>query len=103
MDEILKKNLIAEFKMDRLSGEKQEEVFARIGTILLEGILTKVIPLLSNEEKVQFEKIVDGDGDNTAGELYAFLRETIPNFDEISAQEIAELKQDAFDVMSKIG
>ncbi len=103
MDEILKKNLIKEFKMDKLSGAKQEEIFSQIGTIILEGILSRVIPMLSIEEKNELEKIIDSPGGNNAGEMLAFLRETIPTFDEIVNQEIAELKQDAFDVMSKIG
>lgn len=103
MDELLKKNLIKELGLTTLSGEKQEEIFAQVGTIILEGTLSRVIPMLSNEEKAEFEKIVDEPGDNNSATLFAFLKETIPNFEQIVNEEIAELKKDSFDVLSKIG
>jgi hypothetical protein len=103
MDEILKKNLIKELGLDKLPAEKQEEVFAQIGTIVLEGVLTRVIPTLSAQERVEFEKIIAEGGEDNAPRVYAFLEQAVPNLDKLVNEEIAELKQTSFDVMSKIG
>ena len=101
MDEILKKDLIKELGLDKLTGEQQEEIFGQIGTVLLEGIMSRAISMLSGAEKDELNKITDEE--NSAGKMLGFLKEKIPNFEDIVKEEIAVLKQDSFDVMSKIG
>jgi 5S rRNA maturation endonuclease (ribonuclease M5) len=97
----LKINLIEELGIADLPPEKQEEIISESATVVFKGILNRVVLLLSDKEKEEVNAILDKD--NPGEEVYNYLKAHLPNFDEIVKEEIAEFKQETFDVMSKIG
>ncbi len=101
-NDLLKTNLITALGINNLSEEKQEEIIIQAGNVIFQGVLNKVIPLLTDSEKTEFEKILDNSNGDTIGMLN-FLQAKVPNLERIIQGEVADFKQESLNVMSGIG
>ena len=106
MQNILTKNLIKEFGLDKLPKKEQEETFLKIGEIIYKAVLIRIVGLLDNSDQNALEKLFDARNANPTPKnekaVMDFLQKTIPNLEEIVKEEIINFKKDALDIMSKV-
>ena len=100
MQDILKQNIIKELGLDELSQEKQEEILLEVGSVIFQGVLIRVMELLSVEDQTAFGKLVEEKPDDREG-LLNFLQEKVPNMNDIVKEEVAKFKQESVDLMGK--
>ena len=55
----VQKNIIELFEINKLPEEKQEEAITRIGNIIFQSVLIKVLPTLNEKDLVEYEKMMD--------------------------------------------
>jgi hypothetical protein len=96
----IKKNIIELFEINKLPEDKQEETISRIGKIIFQSVLVRVLPVLNEEELAQYEKLVETGVEPDV--LLDFLFEKIPNFLEIVAQESENFRKESAEVLSQI-
>ncbi|MBI4159642.1 hypothetical protein HY504_00570 [Candidatus Wolfebacteria bacterium] len=98
MDDILKQNIIKDLGIDLLPEDKQEEVILRIGKLIFQGVLLRVMDLLGDADKDELEKLMAGDG-ATPEAVMKFLQQKIPNLDEVVRDEVTEFKKESVEFM----
>ena len=101
MDSILKQNIIQDLGIDRLAPEKQEETLLSIGRIIFQGVLIRVIGLLGEKDKDEFDKLLSEKADDEEAVL-EFLQAKLPNLNEIVNDEIAMFKRESVDFMNQL-
>ena len=101
MDDILKKNIIRDLGIGALPQEQQEEALLRIGNIIFQGALMKVVENMAEADKSEFEKLLS-EKNNEPEAILNFLRSKIANLDEIISEEIRKFKQESADIMGNI-
>lgn len=101
MDNILKQNIINNLGISALPQEEQEEAMTRIGNIIFQGVLIRIIEVMSDSDKDEFEKVLsEKNGESEA--VLEFLRLKIPNLNEIVDEEVAKFKQESVEFMKNI-
>lgn len=98
---IIKDTIVNMFELDKLSPEKAAEMTERLAKIIFQSVLVRVLPLLSEEDLGQYEKIVDSQEGGEA--IFAFLGEKIPDFENIIAEEAESLKEEMMGEMNSAG
>lgn len=96
----VRKNIIELFEIEKLPEEKQEETIIRIGNIIFQSVLIRVLPILSEEELDQYEKMVEDGVEPDA--LLDFFFEKIPSFLEIVAEESENFRKESAEVLEQI-
>lgn len=101
MESILKQNIINDLGIGALPQEQQEEALARIGNIIFQGVLLRVMALMSDGDKIEFEKLLT-EKNNKPEIILEFLRLKIANLDEVISEEVAKFKQESAHFMNNI-
>lgn len=101
MDSILKQNIIQDLGIDRLPADEQEEALLSIGRIIFQGVLIRVMGLLGEKDKDEFDKLLTEKADEEEAVL-KFLQAKLPNLDEIVNNEIAMFKRESLDFMQAL-
>jgi hypothetical protein len=97
----LQKTLIEMFSLEDLAPEKAEEMVNRLGKLVFQSVLVRVLPTLSEEQLSEYERIVDSNED--ALRLFAFLQESVPDFDDIVLEEADVLRTELSDEFKQFG
>lgn len=100
MDATLRKTLIEMYNLSSLSEAEQNEIIERIGSLVFQAILMRVMENMSDTDKQSFEKLLDHDA--SPEEITGFLREKVPGFDEVAKEEAEKLHADSVNFMNKI-
>ncbi|MBP9715531.1 MAG: hypothetical protein KBD52_03535 [Candidatus Pacebacteria bacterium] len=88
----IKKNLVDLFELDKLPPEKSAEMLGRLSKLIFQSVLIRALPLLSEEDFTEYEKIVDA---NEGGDvLLKFLGEKVPDFENIILEEAETLRME---------
>lgn len=96
----IRDNIITLFEINKLPEEKQEETISRIGKIIFQSVLVRVLPFLKEDDLAQYEKLVeDGVGPDA---LLDFFFEKVPSFLQIVAEETENFKKDSMEVLGQI-
>jgi hypothetical protein len=96
----IRNNIITLFEIDKLPEDKQEETISRIGKIIFQSVLVRVLPFLEEEELAQYEKLVeDGVGPDV---LLDFFFEKVPSFLQIVAEETENFRKDSAEVLKQM-
>lgn len=101
MEDILKQNLIKNLGIGVLAKKEQEEVLLRIGKIIFQSVLIRVMERLNSKEKDQFMRLLTEKPDDEKG-ILDFLKSKIPDFNEIVNEEVASFKKESLDFMKQI-
>lgn len=101
MDKYLKVNLITAFGIDKLPPEKQAELLLKIGDVLYQAVIARVIEELSEEDRTAFDRVLTEKKDDEEA-VFHFLQSKLPNLDEIVNEEIAAFKKDSLETMDAI-
>ncbi len=93
VQEDLRNNIITTFGIDKMPEEKREEMVNRIGKIIFEAVLMRVLPMLTEEELNEYEKLLEKNV--SPDQLMEFFFAKVPNFLEIISEESANFQKDA--------
>lgn len=96
----IRKNIITLFEIDKLPEDKQEETISRIGKIIFQAVLIRVLPLLKENDLAQYEKLIENEVE--PDQLYNFFFEKIPLFLQIVAEEAENFRKESAEVLEKI-
>lgn len=93
MPHILNINLIKELGLDSLPKEQQQKMLEQMMEVVEKRLNARILSLLSDDEKEEFDKILSSGGD-----VAGFLRGKIANLDAITAEVVANFKQEMIDL-----
>ncbi len=82
--------MIKEIGLEKASDEEKDKVFKRSLEIGQKAVLKKALETLSETDKKELDKVLEQDD---ADKTMTFLQEKIPNYDEITKQEISKFKR----------
>lgn len=86
----IKKTIVDLFELDKMAPEKAAEMIDRLAKLIFQSVLVRTLPLLSEKDFTEYEKIVDS---KEGGEvIFKFLSEKIPDFENIVAEESEALR-----------
>jgi hypothetical protein len=86
----IKQTIVDLFELDKMAPEKAAEMADRLGKLVFQAILVRVLPLLSEEDLIEYERIV---GSQEGGEvIFKFLGEKVPDFENIIMEEAETLR-----------
>jgi len=88
----IRKDLFDLFQLDKMPPEKGEEVLNRLANLVFQSVLVRSLPMLSEEDLSEYEKIVSGD--ENADVLIKFLSEKVPEFNKIISEEAGVLRRE---------
>ena len=88
----IKKDLFDLFGLDKMSPEKAAEMVQRLGRLVFQAVLVRVLPLLSEPEMSEYEKITEEE--NSLEKILGFLSTKIPDFDKIVKEETEILRDE---------
>lgn len=91
--ELLNIDLVKELGLDSLPSEKKELLVNQMSEVVESRINLEVLSILTEEEKVELDKVLDSDGD-----MVEFLRNKIPNFDLMVAETVASFKKEILEM-----
>ena len=94
----IKKDLFDLFDLDKVSPEKAAEMIQRLGRLVIQAVLIRVLPLLSESEFDEYEKITEGE--NGPEKVIIFLAQKIPDFEKIVKEEAEILRNEMAKDMS---
>ena len=86
----VKQTIVDLFELDKMTPEKAEEMVNRLGKLVFQAVLLRALPLLSEADMTEYEKITDS---NENGEtIFKFLNEKVPGFENIVKEEAEVLR-----------
>ncbi len=94
-DSEIKRTLMRELKFDNLADEKQDELIAKMGEVILKKIFIETVEKLDVAGRKHFEKMLNEE--RTPVEIEEFLKLKIQDYDEIVERIIKELKNNLMD------
>lgn len=92
MDQNLKKKIIDDFGLSQMTEASQEDMIDKIGTLLFESVVERSLDTMDEGVVGEFEKTVAESGEDY-GKVINFLRERVPGFTDIVAEELARLRR----------
>lgn len=96
----IRKNIIELFNIEKLPEEKQEETIARIGNIIFQSVILRVLPLLKEDELTQYEKLIEEKA--TPESLLDFFFDKVPSFLQIISEETENFKKESTEILGQI-
>ncbi len=93
LQDLIKNNLFTLFEIDKMSEAEQEETIARIGKIIFDAVLIRVLPMLKDEELKEYDKLLDTNPEPEG--VLDFFFEKIPNFLAIMVEESEKFRQES--------
>ncbi len=91
--ELLNINLVKELGLDSMPVEKKNLLINQMTEVVENRINLEVLSTLTEEDKKELDKVLDSDGD-----MIAFLRDKIANFDLMVAETIANFKKEVLEM-----
>lgn len=101
MQDIIKKNIIEDLGLDKLPQKDQEEMLLMIGRLIFQGVIIRVMSLLSEKDKDDFDKLLSEKIEDEEAVL-KFLESRVPNLNEIINDEVASFKQESGEFMKNL-
>lgn len=97
----MQKTIVDLFELDKMEPEKAIKMLNELGTTILESVLARVLPTLSDTDMAEYEKIVDEEQEPEV--LFKFLSEKVPNLDDIIKEESEALRAELQEEFEKAG
>jgi len=99
LQDFLQKDLIAELGLQALPDDKKEEMVLRIGELIQQNVVLRIISEMPEGDKDEFEKVL---GEDNGEKTMEFLQAKFPNLNQVAEEEIAKFKQEAINQMQGI-
>ncbi len=91
MDETFKQQLIARFHLEHLDPNEAEAILSDAGTVIMNGVITRGIPLLDEKGSARCDELLASDADIT--EIFKLLQENVPTFENLVIEELELLEK----------
>ncbi|OGI60375.1 hypothetical protein A2641_01505 [Candidatus Nomurabacteria bacterium RIFCSPHIGHO2_01_FULL_37_25] len=98
--EEVRKNIITLFGINKLPEDKQEEMISRIGKIIFQSVLTRVLPLLEKNDLEEYEKLIESNA--MPDVVLDFFFEKVPGFLNIIGEESENFRNESLSVLEQI-
>ncbi len=104
MSKILDQNIIEYLGINNLDEEVREKTLLRVGKVIYQAVIMRVVELLDDEAQTKFSELLDeiGSNEKRQDEILEFLQKEIPNLDEIVKEEITKIKEKTVSVMGNL-
>lgn len=86
----IKEKLTSLFKLDKMEPEKMEETLNKLSTLIMQAVLTRVVPTLNEEDLAEYDELLEKE--NAGLLIFDFLNQKIENLDQIIDEEALILK-----------
>lgn len=96
----INENIIKTLGIDSLPIEKQKEAMERLGAIVYQEVMLRVLDILSEEDKDEFEKVIEKSPDPEI--MFSFLTDKIPNLEEIVNEEAEKLRKESAEIIGDL-
>lgn len=100
MQKNINDSIIKILGIDSLPKEEQQEAMERLGAIVYQEVMLRVLDILNEEDKDEFEKLIEKTKDPEI--MFSFLMGKIPNFEEIVNEESEKLKKESAELMGNM-
>lgn len=97
----LQRTLIDLFDLDKLPPEKAAETLGKLGKLIFQGVLIRVLPSLSEEQLAEYDRIIESE--EGFDRLLFFFLEQVDDFDEVVREEAESFRRDAAEVLNHLG
>lgn len=88
----IKETIVDLFGLDKMPPEKAAEMINRLGKLVFQSVLARVLPLLPEQDLTEYEKIVNTP--EGGDKIFIFLSEKVPDFEKIVVEEAEILRQE---------
>jgi hypothetical protein len=83
-----------------MTPEAQQELLGKVGTLIYQAVLLRVMEVLADDTVTEFEKLVDSGADQDA--IFTFLKSHVPNLEEIIKEESEKFKQESLHMLGEM-
>lgn len=97
----IKKTILDLFELDKLPPDKAAEIVERLGKLVFQAVLVRVLPTLSKADMAEYDKTLEAREGGEA--VLNFLGEKVPNFKEIVKEEVENLRTELAGEFKKAG
>lgn len=101
MDQKLRQTIINAYNLGPLPESEQDDIIERIGSLIFQSILMRVMEDMPESDQTKFEDLLDADASPEI--IVGFLRDNVSNFEEISKEEAEKFQRESMSVMNQIG
>ena len=95
----IKQTIVDLFELDKMAPEKAAEMVDRLGKLVFQAVLVRALPLLSEENFTEYEKIIESLTEEVFYKntflthvLFKFLSEKVPGFENMITEESEALR-----------
>lgn len=101
MDQKLRQTIINAYNLGSLSEDEQNDIIERIGSLIFQGILMRVMEDMPETLQSEFEEMLDKDASPEM--IIGFLRDNVQDFEKIAQEEAEKFQRESMSVMNQIG
>jgi hypothetical protein len=98
--EKVRENIITLFDINKLPKAKQEETIGKIGQIIFQSVLIRVLPLLEENDLKTYNTLIENNA--MPDVVLDFFFEKVPGFLDIIIEESENFRKESAEVMSKV-
>ena len=99
LQDFLQKDLITELGLQALPDDKKEEMVLRIGELIQQNVVLRIVSEMPESDKDEFEKVL---GEDSGEKTMEFLQAKFPNLNQVVEEEITKFKQEAISQMQGV-
>lgn len=97
----IQKNIVNALQLENLPPEEQQEIIIRIGTVIYQNVLMRVMEVMTEKDQDEFEKLLDKNANPE--DIFAFLKDKIKDFEKIIDEEAIKFRDKSDNIMNQIG
>lgn len=97
----IQQNIVGALELDKLSPEERGETLVRVGALIYQNVLMRVMEMITEADQDEFEKMLDNNA--KPEEIFTFFKNKVPDFEKIIDEEATKFKNKASNIMSQIG
>ncbi|MDO8659787.1 MAG: DUF5663 domain-containing protein [Candidatus Parcubacteria bacterium] len=97
----IQQNITNVLELDKLTPEERQETLIRVGALIYQNVLMRVMEMMTEQNQDEFEKMLDNNA--KPEEIFMFLKNKVPDFEKIIDEEANKFKNKANSIMDQIG
>ena len=97
----IQQNITNVLELDKLSPEEKQETIVRVGALIYQNVLMRVMEMITEADQDEFEKLLDNNA--KPEEIFMFLKNKVADFEKIIDEEANKFKNKASSIMDQIG
>ncbi len=93
----IRETIMKELGLEKLPQEKQEELLAKMGEVVLKKMFLETVDKLDEDGRKHFEKMLENK--STPEEIEEFLKVKIPDYEKMVEKIVTDLKEELKETM----